>query len=144
MSRRTNGEGSIYKRTDGRWCARYTFNNKRRDITGKTQTEVKRKTTLEDWLYYWLETFVKPTVKPSTYSGYERDIRNHVVPAIGHYKMSELNFPILQEFFNSKKRTSINDKTPGKLSAKSIKNIRNMMNYALLSLVVGKKNILIF
>ena len=38
--------------------------------------------------------------------------------------------PILQEFFNSKKRNSINDKTPGKLSAKSIKNIRNMMNYA--------------
>ena len=84
MSRRTNGEGSIYKRTDGRWCARYTFNNKRRDIIGKTQTEVKRKlkatlaelekasnmgnpdyiekrkATLEDWLYYWLETFVKP------------------------------------------------------------------------------------
>lgn len=44
--------------------------------------------------------------------------------------MSELNLPILQEFFNSKKRNSINDKTPGKLSAKSIKNIRNMMNYA--------------
>ena len=154
MSRRTNGEGSIYKRTDGRWCARYTFNGKRRDITGKTQTEVKhklkstlaelekasnmgnpdyiekRKTTLEDWLYYWLETFIKPTVKPSTYSGYERDIRNHVVPAIGHYKMCELNLPILQEFFNSKKRTSINDKTLGKLSAKSIKKSRNMMNYA--------------
>ena len=43
MPRRTNGEGTIYKRTDGRWCARYTFNNKRRDITGKTQAEVKRK-----------------------------------------------------------------------------------------------------
>lgn len=154
MTRRTNGEGSIFKRTDGRWCARYTFNGKRRDITGKTQAEVKRKlkstlselekatnmgnpdyiekrkTNLEDWLYYWLETFIKNTVRPSTYRGYEALIRKHIVPSIGHHKMCELNLPILQEFFNSKKRTSVNDKSPDKLSEKTIKNMRNMMNYA--------------
>lgn len=150
MSRRTNGEGSIFKRADGRWCARYTFNGKRRDITGKTQAEVKnklkttlselekaanmgnsdyiekRKTTLVDWL----ETFVKPSVRPSTYIGYERLIRIHIAPEIGNYKMCGLNLTILQEFFNSEKKKSVNDKTPGKLSVKTIRNMRNMMNYA--------------
>ncbi len=77
-----------------------------------------------------METFIKPTVKPSTYSGYERDIRGPIVPAIENYKMCELNLTILQEFFNSKKITFINDKILGKSSAKIIKNVRNLMNYA--------------
>ena len=44
--------------------------------------------------------------------------------------MFEFNLTILQEFFNSKKRKFINDKTPGKLNVKTIKNMHNMMNYA--------------
>lgn len=68
----------------------------------------KRKTTLQDWLYYWLETFIKNTVRPSTYRGYEILIRVHIVPAIGNFQMCELNLPILQEFFNSKKKKVFN------------------------------------
>lgn len=74
----------------------------------------------------WLETFIKNTVRPSTYRGYEALIRKHIVPSIGHHKIFELNLPILQEFFNSKKRTSVNDKSPAKLSEKTIKNMRNI------------------
>ncbi len=74
----------------------------------------------------WLETFIKNTVRPSTYRGYEALIRKHIVPSTGHHKIFELNLPILQEFFNSKKRTSVNDKSPAKLSEKTIKNMRNI------------------
>ena len=44
--KRANGEGSIYKRKDGRWCASYydeSENSKRHTIYGKTQAEVRRK-----------------------------------------------------------------------------------------------------
>lgn len=44
MGKRANGEGSIYKRTDGRWCGAYydaEFN--RRYVYGKTQAEARKK-----------------------------------------------------------------------------------------------------
>ena len=48
MARRSNGEGSVCKRTDGRWCAsRYVDCGngkfKRKYVYGKTQKEVKEK-----------------------------------------------------------------------------------------------------
>lgn len=45
--RRSNGEGTIYKRKDGRWCgstfAQKEGKSKRRYVYGKTQKEVKEK-----------------------------------------------------------------------------------------------------
>jgi integrase len=47
--RRGNGEGTIYKRKDGRYEARYTVHTasgpKRRAIYGKTRAEVAEKLT---------------------------------------------------------------------------------------------------
>ena len=44
MGKRSNGEGTIYKRKDGRWCASYFDNNyNRHSVYGKTQAEVKKK-----------------------------------------------------------------------------------------------------
>ena len=44
MGKRSNGEGTIYKRKDGRWCAAYYDDRYiRHYVYGKTQAEVKRK-----------------------------------------------------------------------------------------------------
>lgn len=43
MAKRMNGEGTIYKRGDGRWCAAYYVGNKRKFLYGKSQKEVKGK-----------------------------------------------------------------------------------------------------
>ncbi len=44
MSKRGNGEGSIYYSEKlGRWIGQYTYNGKRKSIYGKTRTEVKTK-----------------------------------------------------------------------------------------------------
>ncbi len=40
-NKRSNSEGTITLRKDGRWMARYTYNGKRVPIYGKTQKEVK-------------------------------------------------------------------------------------------------------
>ena len=39
--KKSNGEGSIVKRTDGRYMARYTMDNKRYAIYGSTFEEVR-------------------------------------------------------------------------------------------------------
>lgn len=119
MSRRLNGEGTITKRADGRWCARFSSNGKRYPIYGKTQKEVKEKLkqklkeieqvtaigysnymekskiSLGAWLDKWLEEYIKPSVKPSTYGGYEVFIRLHIKPVLGDCKMCELTTDIL-------------------------------------------------
>ncbi len=38
--RRGNGEGSIYQRADGRWCAAISVGQRRRVLYGKTRREV--------------------------------------------------------------------------------------------------------
>ncbi len=44
MGKRSNGEGTIFKRKDGRWCAAYFDENySRHYVYGKTQAEVKKK-----------------------------------------------------------------------------------------------------
>ena len=43
--RRAKGEGSIFKRKDGRWQARYQAGGKRRYIYGKTRQEVAKRLT---------------------------------------------------------------------------------------------------
>ena len=87
MSRkRGNGEGSITKRKDGRWMARYTAHTpkgpKRRHIYGRTRQEVAAKlakamtdrdggieldhssVTVNEYLRRWLNDSVKGSVRP--------------------------------------------------------------------------------
>lgn len=40
MSRRSNGEGSIYKRKDGRWVGKYTVNGNRKCVYSTTLLEI--------------------------------------------------------------------------------------------------------
>src|SRR5688572_22922714 len=80
--RRGNGEGTITRRKDGRWEAKYTVNTakgpKRRALYGRTRAEVAEKLTtalsdrsggltfdagtltLGKYLDHWLEDCVKP------------------------------------------------------------------------------------
>lgn len=77
MGRRSNGEGTIFKRSDGRWCAAYFDENYRRHyVYGKTQAEAKKKLkqkmsvsntetdkgreiTVSDWLWQYLNDYKK-------------------------------------------------------------------------------------
>ena len=123
--KRANGEGSIRKRSDGRWEGRYTAGHDPvtgkqifKNVLGKTQTEVKEKLaaklaeaqkidvvvsdkmTVGDWMDTWLENFEKPNMRASTYETYEGNIRLHVNPGIGSLTMSKVTTLDLQKFFN--------------------------------------------
>lgn len=114
-SRRRRGEGSITQRKDGTWTG-YVLTNKfvkgrrqRRYASGPTYEDVRRELvqlqsavdagqsidptelTLDAYLTHWLDSNVRPSVAESTYKFYERHVRIHIIPAIGHVKIRRLN-----------------------------------------------------
>ena len=147
---RANGEGTIRKRSDGRWEGLYSYNGKRKSVYGKTQGETKTKLnkvlhdigagsytenqslTFGQWLDSWLQTYAKPPlVRTSTYASYETYIRGHIKPALGKVKLQSLRPDHLQNFLNEKQAGGRLDNTKGGLSAKTIKNIYNVIHRAL-------------
>lgn len=111
--KRGHGEGSIYQRTDGRWCAsiaighdsngkllrRYIYRQTKREVTEELtrlqnqkldgRVSLGTKLTLGEYLDQWLES-VKRSVRPSTIYSYQNVLRLHVKEHIGRVKLSGL------------------------------------------------------
>ena len=122
--RRANGEGSIRKRSDGRWEGRYTVGRNSetgkaiyKNVLGKTQAEVKdklkkaidetagldvikaEKYTLGQWMDIWFENYAKVKVRPSSHQTYRGYIDNHIKPHIGKIPLSKLSSLELQKLY---------------------------------------------
>lgn len=154
--KKANGEGSITKRSDGRYMARYTANGKRHCIYGETHSEVREKLnqklveiargefieptkeTVGKWMNEWLVTYALPSVKQSTYISYESYIRLHINPELGDIKLTALTLEQVQRFFNKK---FAGEKGKKGLSPKSLKNIFNMFHEAINQAIVNQKMI---
>jgi integrase len=110
--RNANGEGSVYQRKDGRWVAAaylpvVTGGRRRVSVYGKTRQEARAKLrelldraernipatpanlTVAAYLAEWL-AHIRRHVRPSTYVGYETNVRLHLVPRIGKMKVARL------------------------------------------------------
>jgi integrase len=111
--RRGRGEGSVYQRADGIWiasvCLGYDAEGKRQRLVaggitkraaldnlkrlqesaGRGIVAEGRQLTVGQYLARWLE-IVKPTVEPNTYDPYERHVRLHLAPHLGHIKLAQL------------------------------------------------------
>ena len=148
MKRKSNNEGSIRQRKDGRWEVRATGGMdyatgklKRISRYAKTKAEAVNllheleyqihhmrqidptSTTLADWLRYWLETYKMHNLKQSTYVSYRGYIEKHIAIAFPMMKLKDLTARELQEFYNFK----ISDG----LSPKTILNIHRCLHEAL-------------
>ena len=110
--KRGNGEGTIYRRKDGKWATQYTVytaeGRKRKTLYGKTRSEVATKLTkalsdregglafdtanltLEPYLDRWLSDSVQGSVQETTYRRYEELARLHIKPALGRLKLKAL------------------------------------------------------
>lgn len=88
---------------------------------------MKRDPTLNEWAAFWMETYVRPAAKPSGYEHYHDNLYKHILPVLGEYRLSRLTTPIVQELLNEKAKHG-NLKTGGPLSAKSIKNMRVVLD----------------
>ncbi|GAA3019441.1 site-specific integrase [Streptomyces lactacystinicus] len=111
--RNPNGAGTVTKRKDGRYQAAVYVpqpdgTRARKFVYGKTWTECDEKrqelvrrdrqgvptptrsAKLSEWLPYWLEQFIAPHRKRTTYDKYEMHIRLHLVPALGSKSLEKL------------------------------------------------------
>lgn len=108
MRRRANGEGTLYRRSDGRWGATVTLEDGgRKTFYGRNRREVQdRLKELEhqreqglliasadqltgDFLARWLEDSVRNSVRPKTYDSYELNVRR-LQPLIGSVRLGGL------------------------------------------------------
>lgn len=144
--RRGHGEGSIYQRKDGRWCAVVDLgyvNGKRKQKTiyGKTRKEVadqlpalltqKQQGTIAtapgmkvgEYLMRWLADAVKPTNAPRTYESYSQIVAKHISPMIGRIRLDKLTRSHVQAMLNAK--------TAEGLSARTVQYIRAVLRVAL-------------
>jgi integrase len=112
--RRANGEGTITKRTDGRYHAaayvyrpdgtrvrKFVYGKTRDEVSGKL-TEIQEKTrqgipaatssmAFGDYLTYWLETIAPTRLKPATLNSYEGLTRLYIRPALAKKKLNRLS-----------------------------------------------------
>ena len=58
--------------------------------------------TVVEWLNFWFETYMKNSLKQSTFVSYETYIRKHFTPAFQDIKLKELTSWVLQDFYNYK------------------------------------------
>jgi integrase len=146
VKRRYSGEGSVYKRKNGRWVGtlRVTDQNGIADrlyFYGTTQAEVRKQledaqaarrkgmpliTTspkLEPYLNSWLDDIVRVNNRPSTYRSYEQELRCHVIPALGEIELHKLSVQQLRSFM-----TQLLDSG---LSARSVQYIHAIVRKAL-------------
>lgn len=102
-NKKTNGFGTVRKRTDGRWEARYTepVTRKQKSVYGKTKNKVRKKlteiqkdidlkqyiissdTTFDGLCEFYFATVKKYEVKPQTLSGYRLRYKNVFKDYIG-------------------------------------------------------------
>ncbi|MBA2558387.1 MAG: site-specific integrase [Propionibacteriales bacterium] len=121
MTRRANGEGTLFRRKDGRWVAAVymptsTGGRHRRYVYGRTREEARRKQTellrqadrgvpvtvkvwkVGDYLPHWLEEIARPKVRDSTYVKYETFVRCYLVPALGRKRLERLSTSDVRAF----------------------------------------------
>src|ERR687889_158030 len=104
--RRGHGEGSVYKRKDGRWVAVLELGwqgatRKRPAYYGRTKREAmdqlaegrarlltglplgSSRQTVGDFLDVWLRDIVAPNAKPNSYKAYAVKVRLYLKPHLG-------------------------------------------------------------
>jgi integrase len=118
--RRVKGEGSVYRRKDGRFMGEYTdATGKRRYVSGKTKQDVaaKLRKGLEDrdngvsfnsegltvakYMDRWLES-IQDKVRPGTYKPYEAISRLHIKPTLGSTQLEKLTAVQLEALYTQK------------------------------------------
>ena len=158
--KRANGEGSIRKRSDGRWEGRYTAGyhsetGKRiiKNVLGKTQAECKAKLsaalesvkgidvsradeyTVATWLRSWYDIYAKPNIRVATADRYQLMIEQYTIPRIGNIKLTKLTAHDLQKLYKELMENGRIDRKSGHgnpgLSSTTVHSLHLMLHNAL-------------
>lgn len=116
--RNAKGSGNVRQRKDGRWEARCTINGKSRSFYADKQADALKamraaqkakddgafiepsKSTVSQWMNFWMEEYKKPSIRPTTYAVRYGNIKNHLIPELGHIKLQSLTPSQIQSLLN--------------------------------------------
>ena len=163
--RRPQGDGTIRKRSDGRWEARIIVGHKNdgspmyKSAFAKTQKsslkqlhqliELYRdvdltedcRMTVGEWLDKWLDEYMIFTIRESTLDSYRAMVKNQVKPFIGGKQIASLTTADMQKFYNKIKKEGRVREHPihGKTLADSMVRGVHMMLHEALDVAVRER-----
>lgn len=127
-----SGGGSYYKYKNG-WRGQVKLGDKRISVSGKTKGEVINKIaaaktdynrsqyvfdsdlTVNEWVSVWLDAKMRPKLTEQSFIRLEGLFRNHLLPALGDFKLQDLTKSLLEkkyaEIFQNKSGKKYTDKT---------------------------------
>ena len=128
--KRKNGEGTVRLRKDGRWEGRVVIGcdeknlPKTKNVLAKTKSEcveklkqlqeqytppksdkVKSDMPFGEWMDFWYQNYSRPKLRPTTRSGYEGRIYQHIIPELGSIPLDQLTQNDLQQFYARLKKS---------------------------------------
>jgi integrase len=128
MKKRENGEGSIYRRPDGTWCAGFTVGydengkRKRRYLYARTKAGVLEKLnqlrsdaragfavepsrlTVAEFADHWVKNVASQKVRVTTLANYKLLVKLHITPHIGGIRLDRLTPIHLQSWHSTLER----------------------------------------
>lgn len=146
MTRRANGEGSVYQRKDGRWVGSVMVfteagTRARRAVYGRTRAEAHDKLVtllratqqglpvaseslrVGAYLEGWLRDVAAVRVRPTTLRSYGIFVRCHLVPGLGDRRLARLSPADIRTFLKAKQGSG--------LSARSVQYMHAVLRVAL-------------
>jgi integrase len=126
--KRSQNEGSIFKRKDGRWVAQVTIGGKHIGKYFKTQGEARdwlhvtraqlqdgltlsgAQKTVKEFLLEWLSAY-ESSVRPKTFQQYDQIVNQHIIPLLGKIKLKDIRPDQIQVFYNSKVKSGTSART---------------------------------
>jgi integrase len=126
--KRGNGEGTISKRSDGRYTAaiyvtrpdgtrgrKWIYGSSRAEVAGKLTRLAHRvetgaviptrSPTVSEYLSYWLREVAEPKLRPTTIAKYRTAIELYLRPGVGHHRLDKLTVATVQRFLNGRRDT---------------------------------------
>lgn len=155
-NKRGQGEGSIYRRKDGRWAGAVTLGYRsgkrgRKTVYGRTRRDVQQKVTkllsaqqdglpiptgrqtVERFLIRWLKVSAQPRLRPRTFEGYEQIVERHLIPTLGKLSLQNLTPQHVQQLLTEKSAAGLSPRRVGYIRAV----LRTALNQALRWNLVG-------
>lgn len=144
--KRSNNEGSIYRRKNGTWRALVPVNGKRLSFSARTKDECQKwirkmlnqldrgwdfegsQITLKEYLSQWLSVH-KVTLRDHTVHRYQQLIKNHITPNIGNIRLRDLNLARVECFYTTLINAGVGTRTIREVHAVLHKSLKKAVRY---------------
>lgn len=89
--------------------------------------------TVREWTEYWQENINRPNVRPSTFAAHGYVLKNHILPILGEYELTDLTEQDIRRFLGDR-RANGNHRQAIPLSQQTMRHIctllSNILNHA--------------